>query len=154
VVPAQVLQRQIDEDFQLPGLISIPTRVSVPKGKGYAFLTARYKAVSDEEVITIPPDVVRETVAELERPRPDDSARDQLFKFVVLYKYILDTTVKRTVAERQKKLVDHTYMQLRRRRPWASPSSSCTGQRWRWPPSPSLVTRATPASTQRSVSFS
>jgi len=112
VVPAQVLQRQIDEDFQLPGLISIPTRVSVPKGKGYAFLTARYKAVSDEDVITIPPDVVRETVTELERPRPDDSARDQLLTFVVLYKYILDTTVKRTVAERQKKLFDLTYMQL------------------------------------------
>lgn len=63
--------------------------------------------------MTIPDDMVKETRAELCHDHRDDSFRNRLLEFVGLYKFVVDSLVKRKAVHAvARSKVNHTYMQL------------------------------------------
>jgi len=97
-------------DFKLPGLISTPNRISLPSGRGR---TRVFPPTPQGRTVTVPDALAYETIKEL-MPRPGDkSLRFPLLAFIGLYKFVVDTLVKRTILDSKKREeVDHSYLQL------------------------------------------
>lgn len=109
------LSRAVDQytlpsSFVVPGLTTPPPRILLPTGRG----AARSAPPPRPPVkVSIPDADVVETVREVMRQGADISLRARLMEFTSLYKYVIDTLVKREapdVALREK--VNHPYSHL------------------------------------------
>lgn len=100
----------LPSSFKIPGLVVPPERILLPTGRGAA---RREPPVRPPRTVSISNALVNETMAELCRPGRDVSLRDRMKDFTALYKYVIDTFVKRTLPDEEaRKKVNHTYAQL------------------------------------------
>lgn len=96
--------------FKIPGLVVPPQRILLPTGRGAA---RREPPLRPPRTVKISNELVNETMTELCRPGRDVSLRDRLKDFTALYKFVIDTLVKRALPdEGARKRVNHTYAQL------------------------------------------
>lgn len=100
----------LSHNFQLPGLTVAPPRIVTPFGRGRSRDSVPEPATTS---VRIPDSVVLETEAELRIRHRDKSFRNRLLEFVGLYKFVVDTLVKRRTTELAARVkVDHNYYQL------------------------------------------
>lgn len=100
----------LPSDFTIPGLINPPPRILLATGRGS---TRKEPPAREPSTVTIPDDLVSETVKELTRNGLYLSLRARLMDFTWLYKFVPDTLVKREAPDvplREK--VHHTYPHL------------------------------------------
>lgn len=103
-------ERILPSNFTLPGLIVPPGRIQLATGRGAA---RKEPPPREPTTVTIPDALVGETVRELLRKGKDVSLRARLMDFTSLYKFVIDTLVRRgasDAAPREK--VNHVYQQL------------------------------------------
>ncbi|KAK1861669.1 hypothetical protein I4F81_004250 [Pyropia yezoensis] len=106
----QTQDYELSDDFLLPGLTVAPARTLRPSGRGRSRVPAP-AAVSLDEMI--PDALVQETEGELRMRHRDNSFRNRLLEFVGLYKFVVDTLVKRKKPDAAARVkVDHHYYQL------------------------------------------
>lgn len=82
--------------FSVPGLSAPPARMQMTPGRRLVKVPTR---ASDDVVVQIPRSAVEETVKELMVPGRDDSLRVRLLEFQALYKFIIDTLVRRACPD-------------------------------------------------------
>lgn len=106
----QRLDYTLSHNFRLPGLTVAPPRTLLPCGRGRTRIPPPAPVMSTH---FIPSQVVKETEAELKVPSRDNSFRNRLLEFIGLYKFVVDTLVKRKMTDATARAkVDHNYNQL------------------------------------------
>lgn len=101
---------QLPSDFVKPGLAVPPQRMALPTGRG---ASRRDPSEAAPFVDFVPPAMVKETVDELMRSDPDATMRTVLLDFCGLYKFVVDTLVRRANEEDSSfAKVNHSYRQL------------------------------------------
>lgn len=82
--------------FTVPGLSAPPPRIQMTSGRRPVKVPTN---ASNDMVLEIPRSVVEDTVKELTVPGRDDSLRLRLLEFQALYKFIVDTLVRRACPD-------------------------------------------------------
>ncbi|KAK1860912.1 hypothetical protein I4F81_003498 [Pyropia yezoensis] len=105
--PGNVRRYILAETFTLPGLTTAPVRIRMAPGRGSRIAPPDGDLVD----VDIPRALVEDTVKELTVSGRGDSLRQRLNEFTALYKYVLDTLVKRQCADPVKReKVNHPYI--------------------------------------------
>lgn len=106
----QTQEYELSDDFLLPGLTVAPARTLLPSGRGRSRVPAPAAVSLD---VMLPDALVLETEGELRMRHRDNTFRNRLLEFVGLYKFVVDTMVKRKKPDAAARVkVDHHYYQL------------------------------------------